>query len=303
MEECHKLLTDQVDWANQEGDQVRFDVSKPLPLGGPPGHVIIQTQFFFNKDLDYLRYGSKERRPALSISKMKVARYLDFGHKQLVPEQMWIDNECAYDISATYGISHWWFNRQRFYIDRYNVPSKRREVRTHMHILSVACIKAFSKYGYDYLSENLVRRADYKVYKIAEKDFKNLYLSDFEELFLLNLQGRLNHFPSFDKTMLSTAVNLWDATGFEFKHDYTIIDSLRAVIFRDINNERKIMWFNEIHKFSDGTLTRIQETLDFRVKEFKINQYNSGMETRFWIDAGVQRSQNFIYTIEMRLKT
>ncbi|GJU44082.1 hypothetical protein Tco_1201348 [Tanacetum coccineum] len=64
MEECHKLLTDQVDWANLEGDQVRFDVSKPLPLGGPPGHVTIQTQFFFNKDLDYLRYGSKERRPA-----------------------------------------------------------------------------------------------------------------------------------------------------------------------------------------------------------------------------------------------
>nr|GEZ53518.1 hypothetical protein [Tanacetum cinerariifolium] len=59
MEECHKMLTDQVDWANPEGDQVRIDVSKPLPLSGPPGHVTIQTQFFFNHDLDYLRYGSK----------------------------------------------------------------------------------------------------------------------------------------------------------------------------------------------------------------------------------------------------
>nr|GFA21979.1 histone deacetylase 14 [Tanacetum cinerariifolium] len=59
MEECHKMLTDQVDWANPEGDQVRIDVSKPLPLSDPPGHVTIQTQFFFNHDLDYLRYGSK----------------------------------------------------------------------------------------------------------------------------------------------------------------------------------------------------------------------------------------------------
>ncbi|GJW41513.1 retrovirus-related pol polyprotein from transposon TNT 1-94 [Tanacetum coccineum] len=43
-----------IDWANPEGDQVRIDISKPLPLSGPPGHVTVQTQFFFNHDLDYL---------------------------------------------------------------------------------------------------------------------------------------------------------------------------------------------------------------------------------------------------------
>ncbi|GJZ54810.1 hypothetical protein Tco_0610003 [Tanacetum coccineum] len=47
MEECHKMLTDKIDWANPEGDQVRIDISRPLPLSGPPGHVTIQTQFFF----------------------------------------------------------------------------------------------------------------------------------------------------------------------------------------------------------------------------------------------------------------
>ncbi|GJX68957.1 hypothetical protein Tco_0304684 [Tanacetum coccineum] len=58
IEECHKMLTNQVDWTNPEGAQVRVNVNRPLPLGGPPGHVTIQTQFFFNKDLEYLRYGS-----------------------------------------------------------------------------------------------------------------------------------------------------------------------------------------------------------------------------------------------------
>nr|GEX77390.1 hypothetical protein [Tanacetum cinerariifolium]GEX81042.1 hypothetical protein [Tanacetum cinerariifolium] len=43
MEECHKILTDQINWANLEGDQVRIDISKPLPLNGLPGHVTIQT--------------------------------------------------------------------------------------------------------------------------------------------------------------------------------------------------------------------------------------------------------------------
>ncbi|GKE27641.1 hypothetical protein Tco_1443025 [Tanacetum coccineum] len=110
MDECHKMLTDQVDWTNLEGAQVRVDVNRPLPLGGPLGHVTIQIQFFFNKDLEYLRYGSKGSNHALSISKMKAASYPDFRLELLEPEQMWIDDVCTYDISAKYGISHWWFN-------------------------------------------------------------------------------------------------------------------------------------------------------------------------------------------------
>ncbi|GKD41067.1 hypothetical protein Tco_1261274 [Tanacetum coccineum] len=42
MEECHKMITDQIDWMNLKGDQVRVDVNQPLPLDGPPGHVTIQ---------------------------------------------------------------------------------------------------------------------------------------------------------------------------------------------------------------------------------------------------------------------
>nr|GFC10867.1 hypothetical protein [Tanacetum cinerariifolium] len=70
MEECHKLLTNSVD-----DPILRNNVSKPLPLGGPPAQVTIQSDLFFNNDLEYLRYGSKGSRPALSISKMKAAYY------------------------------------------------------------------------------------------------------------------------------------------------------------------------------------------------------------------------------------
>ncbi|GJU84220.1 hypothetical protein Tco_1291766 [Tanacetum coccineum] len=72
MEECHKLLTDKVDDAI-----LQYNVSKPLPLSSEPGHITIQSDFFFNKDLEYLRYGGKIGRPALSILKMKAAFYLD----------------------------------------------------------------------------------------------------------------------------------------------------------------------------------------------------------------------------------
>nr|GFA07527.1 hypothetical protein [Tanacetum cinerariifolium] len=144
------------------------------------------------------------------------------------------------------------------------------------------------------------------------KDFKNLYPSDIEDLNVLLLQGHLNYLPSFDKHMLPTAVKLWtrnlvilqwvedfqlriesykthlnltkpgwDAKGYKFKHDYTIIESPRVVVFPVNNNARKIMRFSKIYKFSDGMLIRILKALDYRVKKFKIKWLNLGMNTRF----------------------
>ncbi|GJZ62440.1 hypothetical protein Tco_0618577 [Tanacetum coccineum] len=196
MEECYKMLIDQIDRANPEGDQVKIDIRKSLPLSGPPGHVTIQNQFFFNKDLDYLRYGSKGSEQALSISKMKAAHYHDFGLELLVPEHMWINDVCTYDTSASYVI------QQRVEDFQLGIESYQKQL-------------------------NLIKPG-------------------------------------------------WDATGFEFKHDYSIIDSPHAVVFPISNNEWKIMRFNEIYKFSDGTLTNIMEALDYRVKEYKVNRLNSG---------------------------
>ncbi|GJU02821.1 hypothetical protein Tco_1113159 [Tanacetum coccineum] len=158
MEECHLLLTDKIDLTNLEGNQVVPDISKPLPLGGPPGQI---------------------------------------------------ESERDYDISVAYGISHWWFKRKEFYITRHNAPSDRRAVRSHMKILSVVSLKTFSKYGYTYLKDIVLRRADYQDYKILEADFKNLHPNDFEDVYLLHLQGKLNHLSRSDKVSLFNAVNLW----------------------------------------------------------------------------------------------
>nr|GEY39976.1 hypothetical protein [Tanacetum cinerariifolium] len=93
------------------------------------------------------KMSSKGTKPALSISKMKPAYYPDVVLEKMVSDQMWIEEECKYDIAAMYGISHWWFQRQRFYIDRYTSEGDCRAVRTHMWILSVVRIEFFSMYG------------------------------------------------------------------------------------------------------------------------------------------------------------
>nr|GEW67176.1 hypothetical protein [Tanacetum cinerariifolium] len=238
------------------------NVNKPLPLGGPLGQVTIQSDFFFNNDLEYLRYGSKGNRPVLSISKMKATYYPDVGLEQIVPDQMWIEEECKYDIAAIYGISHWWFQRQQFYINRYTSKGDCRAIRTHMQILSVVRIEVFSKY---WLPEPPATQRQEDSYYCRQL---------------------------IDHTL-----------GFEYKHDYTVIDSLRAVTFRDRYEVQMIMRFNKIHKFSDDTLQQIDEALDYRVKEFKVNRMNPGLNIRFWTRKDVDKSKEFMFAIQKQLKT
>ncbi|GJT62125.1 hypothetical protein Tco_1005658 [Tanacetum coccineum] len=271
MEECHLLLTDQIDLVNLAGNQLVPDVGKPLPLGGPPGQVTIQPQFFFNKDLEYLVLGSQERRNALSISKLKAAYYPDFRLEELVP-LLWIESEQEYGISAAYGITH-----------------------------CVISLKTNERYGYTFLKEIVLRRADYKEYKISEADFKNLHSNDFEDMYLLHLHGQLNHLSGANKVHLFNAVNMWiwnivirkrvedlqlriesyqtklnltqldwDAPDFLFKEYYTIVSKPKAVTYRDRNDQKKMMRETKVHKFSDGILTRILEKLDHMVKDFKL---------------------------------
>ncbi|GJR34930.1 hypothetical protein Tco_1210614 [Tanacetum coccineum] len=272
MEECHLLLTDQVDLV----DRVVPDVSKPLPLGGPPGQVTIQSQFFFNKALEYLVSGSKERRSAMSISKLKAASYPDFGLEELVPSL-------------------------------HSAPSDRHAVRSHMHILNVVILKTISRYGYTYLKEIVLRRADYKEYKISESDYKNMHPNDFEDLYLLHLQGKLNHLYGSDKVHLFNATKLnliepnWDAYDFLFKEDYIIVSKPRVIIYRDRNDQKKMMRETEVHKFSDGTLNRILDKLDHVVKDFKLFKYNPVTKSRIWSKDDRRRSKDFMEMLTTEL--
>ncbi|GJQ89515.1 hypothetical protein Tco_0000654 [Tanacetum coccineum] len=83
------------------------------------------------------------------------------------------------------------------------------QFRSHMRILSVISIKTYERYGYNYLREIVLRRADYNEYKILEKDFKSLHPNDFEDLNILHIQGKLDHLPKQDKVNLHNAVSLW----------------------------------------------------------------------------------------------
>ncbi|GKG53497.1 hypothetical protein Tco_0554897, partial [Tanacetum coccineum] len=98
-------LMDKLDWTNPEGDRCPYDLSKPLPLQGSPGHLTIPVDFFFNNDLEYLRTGNSERKYTVSITKTKAARYeLEFI-EEMIPK-LWSPVKVAYDKDAALKISH-----------------------------------------------------------------------------------------------------------------------------------------------------------------------------------------------------
>ncbi|GJR57457.1 hypothetical protein Tco_1499619 [Tanacetum coccineum] len=174
-----------------KADLERGSSFQPVDLSNPEGHQILRNIY-----------------PS-SSSKLKAARYLDFGLEELVPS-LWVESEREYDISAL-GIESY---QTKINLERPN----------------------------------------------------------------------------------------WDAADYYFKEDYTIVPKPRAVVYRDRNDQRKLMRLNELHKFSDGTLTRVMEKLDHMVKDFHLFEYNKGMETRKWSEDDKRRSKDFITAIEKRLQ-
>ncbi|GJY08696.1 hypothetical protein Tco_0375750 [Tanacetum coccineum] len=242
-------------------------------------HVTIQSQFFFNKDLEYLVSGDKGKRSALSISKLKAAKYLDFGLEELVPT-LWIESEREYDISAASWYLHGGSRRNEFYI-----------TRTQCH--------------------SVASKADYKEYKISEADFKNLHPNDFEDLYLLHLQGQLNHLSGANISHYSTQSTLWNKEHRNRKR----VEESAARILRSYQTKLNLTqpdWDASDFLFKEGltsdgdiakdTLNRILDKLDHMVKDFNLFKYNPGMETRIWSEDDIRESKEFMELIERKLK-
>ncbi|GJT41980.1 hypothetical protein Tco_0941845 [Tanacetum coccineum] len=206
---------------------------------------------------------------------------------------------------------HWWFRRKEFLINKHS--------------------------GVPLIVKQSDRRSEYPQLPRIQESLKGIskicIQMIFEDPIPSNIQEKLNHLPKTDKISLHTAVNMWirnlvirnrvgdlqlgiesyqtkinlerpnwDAADYYFKEDYTIVPKPRAVVYRDRNDQRKLMRLNELHKFSDGTLTRVMEKLDQMVKDFHLYEYNKGMETRKWSEDDKRRSKDFITAIEKRLQ-
>ncbi|GKD09997.1 hypothetical protein Tco_1189682 [Tanacetum coccineum] len=102
-QECFNALTDKLDWNNLEGDRYPFDLSKPLPLQGHPGHLTIDADYFFNNDMKYLKSSDPEITYTTSIMRTKAARYEIEGIEYMVPT-LWSPTKVG--VKKLHGYGH-----------------------------------------------------------------------------------------------------------------------------------------------------------------------------------------------------
>ncbi|GKD85927.1 hypothetical protein Tco_1357081 [Tanacetum coccineum] len=189
MEECYKVLTDQLDGNISEGDRYPFNLRKPIPLVMSRNHQIVPVDYFFNNDLAYLQRRSTSRTYMTSLTKTKAAKYDLPRIKDMVPN-LWSSVKVAYDKHSLLGTSYWGPKRQTFYGYASNMISK-HDVYSTKRILAVTNVKVNEWYGYGHLEEIEVRRSDQQLYKFMKGNFPRLNLHDIKDMLILVVQYRL----------------------------------------------------------------------------------------------------------------
>nr|GEX89799.1 retrovirus-related Pol polyprotein from transposon TNT 1-94 [Tanacetum cinerariifolium] len=115
------------------------------------------------------------------------------------------------------------------------------------------------KFGYGYLKEIVIRRANQNRYKFKESDFLNLHLNNIEDMLLLIAQNKL--------------FNL------EVKEPWTLNFDPPRVVYEYKSKKKRLMRVDEIHKFCDETVQFVRNILHQRLHNFKLG-YNKGMPMR-----------------------
>ncbi|GJR70048.1 hypothetical protein Tco_0016113 [Tanacetum coccineum] len=264
-QECFNALTDSPDWNNPERDRYPFDMSKPLPLQGHPGHLIVAADYFLNNDLEYPKSSDSERTYTMSIKKTKAARYEIKGIKDMVP-MLWSSTKVGSQLNK---------------FSKHNVYSTKK-------ILVVKSVSVKKLHGYGHLGEIMVKRVDRQFYKFKEGDFVDLHLNDIEDNLLCAVQHKLFHLTDSDIVDFIVALCMFTRSlvikkrvedlqlgvesyqkklnitqpqqtflKIEFKELYTPSHKPPGVIYEDLTKQKRVMRADELYKFSDGTLKKV----------------------------------------------
>nr|GEU28596.1 hypothetical protein [Tanacetum cinerariifolium] len=156
-----------------------------------------------------------------------------------------------------------WVNPEVLWFCPRDVYSKRR-------IIAVTELKIIEWHSYKHLDWITVRRDDGKLYKFKEGYFKRLCIQDIKDMLLLLVQGKLTNLTVEERFAFNNRLNLTKPNSYQFdlkrKEAYTAYSNLRGFIYQNKDKRNRLMRIDELHKFSDGTLTDVRTALDDRLK-------------------------------------
>nr|GEX70193.1 uncharacterized mitochondrial protein AtMg00810-like [Tanacetum cinerariifolium] len=274
--------------------------------------------------------GASSRKYTTSVTKTKAS---DYGHikwiEDLVPRTMRIQEPIGYDKHALWGISHWGRKRQQFYDFTVNRESA-RDVYSKRRIIAVTELKIVEWHNYKHLDWIMVRRDDDKLYKFKEGDFKRLRIQDIEDMLLLLVQGKLTNLTVKERFAFNVSLRMFTRSiviqrcmedlqlgvkSYQKKLNLTKLDTYRSelkrkeayiaysnprgFIYQNKDKQNRLMQIDELHKFSDGTLTDVRTTLDDRLKRIRMKY----LPQSIWRKSDKDKAMAMIQAIDKRLKT
>ncbi|GJY44762.1 hypothetical protein Tco_0432975 [Tanacetum coccineum] len=291
-EECYKALSEKLDWENPEGGDYPFDLSKPLPLIMRGKRQRVPVEYFINNDLKYLQGGVSTMTYTTSTTKTKATKY-DLPCIEDMVLNIRSPVKVAYDKYALWGISHW------------------RQQRN------------------GYLEEIVVRRDDNVLYRFKEGDFPRLQINDIEDMLLFVVQNRLTNLLGDDVADFAIAPKMFTKSlviqkrvedlqlevesyqkqinvskldtiksDLRKRHPYTPYKEPQGFIYADDYKRNKLMRFDELYKFSDGTLTRLLSLLEDITKNIDMEY----LPKRRWSTMENKRAHFMIKEINKLLK-
>nr|GEY78851.1 hypothetical protein [Tanacetum cinerariifolium] len=246
--------------------------------------------------------GASSRKYTTLVTKTKAT---DYGHikwiEDLVPRTMWIQEPIDYDKHALWGVSHWGRKRQQFYGFAVNRESA-RDVYSKRRIIAVTELKIVEWHRYKHFDWITVRRDDDKLYKFKEGDLKRLRIQDIEDMLLLLVQGKLTNLTVEECFAFNVSLRMFTRSIViqrRVKDLQLGVESYQKKLNLTKADTYRLMRIDELHKFSDGTLTDVRTVLDDHLKGIQM-QY---LPQTIWRRSDKDRAAAMIQAIDKRLKT
>ncbi|GJV59367.1 hypothetical protein Tco_1465467 [Tanacetum coccineum] len=186
----------------KEGNRYPFDLSKPLPLQGPPGHRTVTADYFFNNDMEYLKTSN--------------------------PELFHLDESVIINF--------------------------------------IMALLMFTR--------SLILKRRVKDLQLGVESYQKK----------LNITKPQKTFPEI-----------------KFKEPYTPSYDPPAIVYEDLDKQKRVLRVDELYKFSDGTLKSVRYKIHHRVLDFHLD-YNPEMPKRKWTAVDQKRSGLMIELIDKQLQ-
>nr|GEX64771.1 hypothetical protein [Tanacetum cinerariifolium] len=171
---------------------------------------------------------------------------------------------------------------------------------------------------------------DDKLYKFKEGNFKRLRIQDIEDMLLLLVQGKLTNLTVEEHFAFNVSLRIFtrsiviqrrvedlylgveshqkklnltrpDTYRYDLKRKeaYSAYSNPRGFIYQNKDKQNRLMRINDLHKFSDRTLTDVRTALDDRLKGIRIKY----LPQSIWRKSDKDRAVAMIQDIDKRPKT